>query len=94
MPVSQDKRLKIERTIAIFRDKLSQAHRSDAAWVRRYRSGDEAAIDEILQRACDESGLAHADYLDAVEADPQLLELQRKCVTEAMLGSITIKAVK
>jgi hypothetical protein len=92
MPISLETRLKIEQTIATFREKLSAAQRADAEWVRRYHSGDESAIDEIVARACEQNGLPYVDYLEGVENDPQLLELQRKCITEVMLGSLVMKA--
>jgi hypothetical protein len=88
MAISLEAKMKIERTIATFRERLAAAQRTDADWVRRYRSGDESALDEIVARACEDNGLAYADYLEAVEQDSQLLELQRKCVTEVMLGPV------
>jgi hypothetical protein len=92
MSISLETKLKIERTIATFREKLSAAQRTDADWVRRYRSGDESAIDEIVVGACEENGLPYVDYLEGVENDPQLHELQRQCITEVMLGSLVMKA--
>jgi hypothetical protein len=88
MGISAERKLHAERVIAAFRQILQNAHRNDAAWTRRYRAGDENAMEELVARACAESNMSIGDYHEAVEADAQLLELQKKCIAEVLLGPL------
>ena len=89
MALSSEKKIIIERVVASFRQKLAAVHGKDAEWTQRYRSGDENAIDELIVSACAEHDLPYVDYMDGLEADPQLGELQKRCITEVMLGAIS-----
>jgi hypothetical protein len=88
MGISAEKKLHAERVIAAFRQLLHAAHRNDAAWTRRYRSGDESAMDELVARACVECNMAPSEYQEALEADAQLLDLQNRCIAEVLLGPL------
>jgi hypothetical protein len=92
MALPADKKLRAERVIATFRTMLSEAHGRDVEWTRRYRSGEEGAMDELLSRACADAGMTLAEYHDAVDRDAQLVELQRRCVREVLLGTRRVPA--
>jgi hypothetical protein len=78
----------MERVVAAFRQKLSVAHRSDLEWTRRYRAGDESAMEELVVDACREEQVPPAEYHDAVDRDPQLGELHKRSVREVLLGGV------
>jgi hypothetical protein len=88
MGISDEKKLHAERVIAAFRQLLHAAHRNDAAWTRRYRAGDESAMEELAVRACAECNMSPTEFHEALESDGQLLELQRRCVAEVLLGPL------
>jgi hypothetical protein len=88
MGISAEKKLHAERVIAAFRQILQTAHRNDAAWTRRYRAGDEGAMEELVTRACAETNMSVGEFHEALESDGQLLELQKRCVAEVLLGQI------
>jgi deoxyribodipyrimidine photolyase len=88
MALSADTRLRMERVVAAFRQKLASAHGTDVEWTRRYRSGDEGAMDELVQQACAEAEIPVAEYREAVDTDAQLGELHQRCVREVLLGAV------
>lgn len=87
MALNPEKRILIERAVASFRQRLAAVHGKDAEWTKRYRSGDEAAIDDLIVGACEENGLPYQEYMDGLE-DPQIAALHKRCITEVMLGGI------
>ena len=89
MAFDPEKRMLIERVVASFRQRLAAVHGKDAAWTQRYRSGDENAIDELIVSACEEHGVPYAEYMDGVDRDQQLAELQKNTITEVMLGAVS-----
>jgi hypothetical protein len=88
MGISPEKKLHAERVIAAFRQLLQTAHRNDAEWTRRYRAGDESAMEELVQRACTECNMLASEFHEALESDAQLLELQKRCIAEVLLGPL------
>ncbi len=86
--VNAETRLRMERVVASFRQKLAAAHGTDVEWTRRYRSGDEGAMEELVVEACTEERVAPAEYHEALDSDPQLSELHRRCVREVLLGAV------
>jgi hypothetical protein len=88
MALSPDKKLRVERVIATFRTLLSHAHGRDVEWTRRYRAGEEGPMDELLSRACADAGMTLADYHEALDRDGQLVELQKRCIREVLLGAV------
>ena len=88
MTLSTDTRLRMERVVAAFRQKLAAAHGTDVEWTRRYRAGDEGAMDELLVSACAEADVPPAEYREAVDADAKLGELHQRCVREVLLGAV------
>ncbi len=88
MALSADTRLRMERVVAAFRQKLVAAHGTDVEWTRRYRSGDEGAMDELVRRACVEEQVPLAEYREAIEGDSKLGELYQRCIREVLLGAV------
>ena len=88
MGIGAEKKLHAERVIAAFRQLLHSAHQTDAAWTRRYRAGDEGAMEELVGRACAESNMPVSDFHEALESDAQLRELQKRCIAEVLLGPL------
>ncbi len=88
MALKPEEKIRIERVIASFRQRLASVHGKDADWTKRYRSGDENAIDELIVAACAEHKVGYAEFMEAVEGDPQLMDLQKNSITEVMLGSV------
>jgi len=91
MALSADARIRMERVVAAFRQKLSAAHGTDVEWTRRYRSGDEGAMDELIQAACTEEQVPAVEYREAVDGDAQLGELHQRSIREVLLGAVRAK---
>jgi hypothetical protein len=88
MALSPDARLRMERVVAAFRQKLAAAHGTDVEWTRRYRAGDEGAMDELLLSACAEAQVPPTEYREAVDGDAKLGELHQHCIREVLLGAV------
>ena len=88
MALSAETRLRVERVVAAFRQKLAAAHGTDVEWTRRYRSGDEGAMDDLVSRACADEGMSPGEYREAIDADARLSELHRRCISEVLLGAM------
>ena len=86
MGISAEKKLRAEKVIAVFRQSLAAAHGKDVEWTRRYRAGDESAMEELVHRACTEGNMSPGEYQEAIDSDAQLHELHRRCIAEVMLG--------
>ena len=90
MAIAPETKILVERVMASFRERLAAVHGKDAEWTRRYRSGDENAIDELIVAACAEHKMPYTEYIEAVESDPQLVELQKNSITQVMLGPVAL----
>ncbi len=86
--VDAETRLRMERVVAAFRQRLAAAHGRDAEWTRRYRAGDEGAMEELLALACAEVAVPLSEFHEAVDADPKLSDLHQRATREALLGAV------
>ena len=88
MALSAEARVRMERVVAAFRQKLAAAHGSDVEWTRRFRSGDEDAMEELIARACAEEQIPVAEYHEALDDDALLGELHHRSIQEVLLGAV------
>jgi hypothetical protein len=73
-------------TIRVYRDTVFEVCVRDAQWAARARTGDPDVLGELLERACEATGLARAAYEIAVRDDPSLRELQRFALDEIFIS--------
>lgn len=86
--ISPEKKVLIEKTMRNAMDRFAAKYRKDATFTQRYRSGDESAYDELVREACAETGIDYDDYVLSVDADSGLSDLQRRSITEIVLGPV------
>lgn len=78
----ETQRAQVVRTIRVYRDTIADVCVHDAAWKARVRNEEPAAMAELLERACAQTGIAPAEYQAEIQADPSLIDLQRLALDE------------
>ena len=75
---------KAEATLRIMVRHLEARYEKDDAWTRRFKSGDDSAIDEIVSLACRETGMTLDDYDKAFAGSSALQLLQKRLIRDAL----------
>jgi hypothetical protein len=80
---------KAETTLRIMVRHLEARYEKDEAWTKRFKSGDGAAIDEIVSLACRETGMTLDEYDRAFAGSPALQQLQKHLISEALIRPLS-----
>jgi len=84
-------RTKAEETLKALVRHLGLRYEKDAAWTTRFKSGDEAPLDEIVLLACHETGVARSDYEMAFDEFPELRQVQKRMISDVICGPLNSK---
>ena len=63
---------------------LEARYEKDDAWTKRFKSGDDSAIDDIVSLACRETGMTLDDYDKAFAGSSALQLLQKRLISNAL----------
>ncbi len=81
-------RKKAEETVRVVVREFYARYRKDEAWTKRYDSGDDRCLEDLVALACRETGMSVDDYADTFDAHPELQQLQTGLMTDALLGPL------
>jgi hypothetical protein len=72
----------LKRFIRYIGDRLS----NDENWANRFKSGDDNALNELLEIACKDLKVTVDEYLDIYQCNAELRTLQKKMINDIILG--------
>ena len=78
-------REKAEQTVKVVVARFYDRYRKDDAWTKRYDSGDDRCLEELVALACADTGVSMDDYADTFDAYPELQRLQTRLMTDRLL---------
>ena len=67
---------------------LSEKYGKDPEWMKRYASGDDSALDELMDAACLALRESKGGYLEALSGSSELRSLQKKMIGDVVIGPI------
>ncbi len=77
-----------EATLRVLCQHLAARYEKDQLWTRRFKVGDDSAIDELVSLACRDTGVSPFDYQEAFERDAGLQLLQKLLIGEIIIGPL------
>jgi hypothetical protein len=79
---------KIKRAIEYLGEELAKVYEIDPDWTRRFKAGDDSAIDEIVWKACERAGATTEEYEEALATDSSLQALQKQTIVDTILAPL------
>ena len=79
---------KISKAIEYLGEELAKVYDKDSDWTRRFKTGDDSAIEEIVGKACERAGLTIEEYEEAISTSDSLLALQKQTIVDTILAPL------
>ncbi|MEK7414884.1 MAG: hypothetical protein AAB263_16335 [Planctomycetota bacterium] len=71
-----------------FMKSFAEKYHNDSTWKNRFDSGEDACLDELLDKACSELRVTRADYLKVFDGSAALQKLQKQYLMNITLGPV------
>ena len=73
---------------------FGELYQKDQDWTKRYTSGDDQVLVDLVERACKDLNVKRLDYEKTFFSNNEMQQLQRRLMNDLILGPIGSKGME